>query len=418
MDDMEKYHGKTIMILGAGQLQVPIIQKAKSKGLKVVVVTPGKDEPGVEFADAIVPLDVKDEEGILEAARKYEIDGITTDQTDLPVRTAAYVADNLGLPSIGYEIGCLFTDKFLMCEKCSELGIPVPAYKLVRTNDEAVDFYNEIGGKMILKPVDSQSSHGVNLVETAEDVALYFDEAKMYSRNGQVLLEEYIEGEEYSIDSYVVDGKCHTLAIGQYHPFSVDNTFSSYETVYPANIDSTTEEILKKANEKVVSGFGLKHGRTHGEFIISGGGIPYLIEIAARGGGSFFSSDDIRYVTGFGTEDFLIDFALGIKWSAAISEEERYQCCCTLFFYLPEGRVCDVSGIEKVKEMDFVKRNNLYQITEGMQTPKVSDKGARYFLVVVADSYEQLEKRNEEIRRVMKIKTISADGRIRLPIWK
>lgn len=417
MDRTNKYHGKTIMILGAGQLQVPIIQKAKNKGLKVVVVTPGVDEPGAKFADVVVPLDVKDEKSILAAAIEYKIDGVTTDQTDLPVRTAAYVADHLGLPSIGYDTGCLFTDKFLMREKCSELGVPTPAYKLVWTKEEALDFYQEVGGKMILKPVDSQASHGVNLVESAADIEMYFEEAKRYSRNGKVLIEEYIEGEEYPIDSYVINGECNMLAIGQYHPFAVDNTFSSHETVYPAKIDVATEDILRKANEKVVTGFGLKYGRTHAEFILSGGGIPYLIEIAARGGGSFFSSDDIRYVTGFDTEDFLIDFALGLKWSAAFSKEDRFQCCCTLFFYLPEGKVCDVAGIDQVTKMDYVKRNNLYQIVSGMQTPKVSDKGARYFLVVVADSYDQLEKRNEGIRKVMQIKTVSSDGRIRLPIW-
>ena len=110
------------MILGAGQLQIPIIEKAKERGYTVIVVSPDADEPGVGCADYYVNADVRNYEKIIDAANYYKIDGITTDQTDIPVRTAAYVAEKMGLSGIGYEKGLLFTNKYMQRIKCKELG--------------------------------------------------------------------------------------------------------------------------------------------------------------------------------------------------------------------------------------------------------------------------------------------------------
>lgn len=413
-----KYSDKTIMILGAGQLQVPLLQKAKEKGLKTVVVSPGSNDPGFEYADVIVPIDVKDEEKILEAAIANKIDGIITDQTDLPVRTAAYVSGKMGLSGIPYEIGCLFTDKYLMREKCDELGIPTPRYKLVMNTEEAVEFYNSVGGTMIMKPIDSQASHGVSKITSAEQLADCFTEAASYSRNGKVLLEEWIEGTEYPVDSYTANGKCNLLAIGQYNPFSIEGTFASYETDYPANIDEKTRELIETTNKRIVEGFGLPQGRTHGEYIVSNNKC-YLVEIGARGGGSFFSSDDVRYVSGFCTEDYLIDLCLGVYDGGFPLSDERHQCCCTLFFYLPElGEVKDVTGLDKVMNLDYVRRNNLDQIFVGKKTVPVIDKGARFFLVVTAESFEERAERVAYIQKTLQIQTQLENGKIEYPIWK
>lgn len=416
MDNVGKYHGKTIMILGAGQLQVPIIQKAKSKGLKVVVVTPGKDEPGVKFADAIVPLDVKDEEGILEAAREYEIDGITTDQTDLPVRTAAYVADNLGLPSIGYELSKLFTDKALMRQKSSEIGVYCPKFRLVRSLDEAEHFYDRVGGIMVLKPIDSQASHGVARISCRDDIALYFEDAAKYSRNGQVIIEEWIHGSEFSVDSYVKNDTVEILAIGEYHPFDIEGAFSSRETIFPAEQPESVIRAITATNKRIINGFGLHDGRTHAEYIVDGNRC-YLVEIAARGGGAYFSSHNVRYVSGFCTEQYLIDQALGLSQEPEWEQRECF-CCCTLFFYLPEqGIVVSLDGVKEILNCEFVKINNLYQIDLGMRTKPIVDKGTRYFMVVQADSYDRLHERIRFIRSSLRIKTRLDDGSEKTPIW-
>ncbi len=408
---------KTIMILGAGQLQVPIIQRARERGLNVVVVSPSLNQPGIQYADAVVQLDVKDEEGILEAAKRYQIDGITTDQTDLPVRTAAYVAGKMGLPGISYEMGRLFTDKYLQREKCREIGIETVAYHLAESVDDAVAFAKKIGFPLIIKPIDSQASHGVSKVTSEDELRSCWGDAVRFSRNGGVLIEQYIEGIEFSIDSYVIDGKCYVLSMGQYHPFAIKDVFSSYKTIFPANQPQEILNLLKETNKNIVEGFGIDKGRTHAEYIISNNKC-YLVEIGARGGGAFFSSDNVRFVTGISSEDFLIDTAFGSREHPAVNECDKCFCCCTLFFYLPaDGEVVEINGIEQVLNLDFVARNNLDQIQIGIKTNPLEDKAARYFLVIKADSYEQLDERVKYMREMLKIKTKVADGRCLLPIW-
>ena len=120
---MKKTMKKTILILGANTLQMPLIEKANSMGMNTLVVSPFCDEPGHSISTFSEYFDIADQVEILKIARKYGVCGIITDQTDIPVRTVAYVAEKLGLPGIGYETAKLFTDKFLMREKCKDLGI-------------------------------------------------------------------------------------------------------------------------------------------------------------------------------------------------------------------------------------------------------------------------------------------------------
>ena len=413
-----KANRKTIMILGAGQLQVPILQKAQERNYRIIVVSPSTDQPGCMYADAIVPYDVKDEERILKAAIEYKIDGITTDQTDLPVRTAAYVSDKMGLPGIGYDMGCLFTDKYKQRLKCRELGLYTPKFSMVHSVDEVKDFFDGCEHAIIMKPTDSQASHGVTKITSRDQLREAFDEAVGYGRTGDVLVEEFIDGLEFPVDSYVEDGKCKLLAIGQYHPFNLEGVFSSYNSLYPAKVKEDILYLLETTNKQLVEGFGLKNGRTHAEYIVNNGKAA-LVEIGARGGGSFFSSNNIRYVSGFCSEDYLLDLALGIKRDSWFLSDERHNVSCTLFFYLPgNGRVESTEGIDEVLGLDYIRRNNLDQIHYGQKTHPVIDKGARYFMIVVAESYEQLDQRINHIRATLKIRTKLKTGEELLPIWE
>lgn len=411
-----EYYGKKLLILGAGQLQVPLISYAKGLGLRLVIVSPDLKEPGVGYADEVIQLDVRDEAGILAAAQRIGIDGVVTDQTDLAVRTVAYVAEKLGLPGIGYELSKLFTDKALMRQKTSEIGVSGPQYRLVSSLKEAEDFYDWVGGVMILKPIDSQASHGVARISCREDIDRYYGDAAKFSRSHQVIMEELVRGTEFSVDSYVKDDTVKVLAIGEYHPFDIDGAFSSRETIFPADQPGDIIRLITSTNERIINGFGLHDGRTHAEYIVDGDRCC-LVEIAARGGGAYFSSHNVRYVSGFCTEKYLIDQALGMPREPEWGQRECF-CCCTLFFYLPEqGTVVSLDGMKEILNCKFVKINNLYQIGLGMRTKPIVDKGTRYFMVVQADSYYQLHERVRFIRSTLKIKTRLDDGSERTPIW-
>ncbi len=407
---------KKLMIVGAGVYQVPIIEKAKKRGLYTIAISPYGDYPGLAAADKTYDLDVRDEEGILKAAIQEKIDGIITDQTDMAMRSVAYVAEKLGLPGIGYECAKLFTDKYAMRMKSEELGLPSIKCATVESYEEAEEFFSSLQSSVILKPVDNQGSRGVCRADDTAQLRDAFSEAQKYSASGHVIIEQFIEGDEYEVDSIVIDGHEHTLMYGDIVLFDLPDVFSSSTRMYPSCRDPEVVNRLLKLNRDTIEGFGLKCGLTHSEYIADANGQPYLIEAAARGGGAFVSSDITLLQTGLDTSEYLIDMALGEPVNAdAIGSNLCH--CGTLSFYLPEGTVVKADGIEEALALNFVSASLIGEITVGMKTEAFSDKTSRFISVLRADSREELEENYRTFRKTLDIEVETDDG-IKGPIWK
>ena len=124
------------MVLGAGRGQLPIINICKEHGCEVLVVSPKGNYPGFDYADGCHLHNVKDKEAVLDVARRERIDAVLTDQLDAGVLTAAYIAERLGLPGIGYETALRFTNKYIMRKSAEMLGFNVPKFFSVSTIDQ------------------------------------------------------------------------------------------------------------------------------------------------------------------------------------------------------------------------------------------------------------------------------------------
>ena len=408
---------KKIMILGAGQYQMPIITRAKEFGLYTVVISPKGDYPGFAIADKSYYLDVKDMENVLAVAEKEGISGVTTDQTDIAVRTEAYVSEKLGLPGISYDCACIFTDKSLMRSKCEELGIPSIRYKASGDIKEVKEFFDSIGRSAILKPVDNQGSRGVYKIGTREEIDSLFDSAVSYSKSGKVIIEEFIDGPEYEVDSLVFDYKDQTMLYGDVIPFDIPGVFAAKIRMYPSASDEETVDRLLRYNSDIVRGFGLKQGITHSEFILDkSSGQPYLLEAAARGGGGFISSHIVKLRTGIDTATYLIKLALGEIDEAPVVKGLP-NVCCYVSFFLPEGIVTSVEGIEEVKALPYLYAHSLDDITIGKKTAPFSDKTHRYVNVMKADTREELYRRIDHFKKTLKIVVQTEDGP-QGPVWE
>ena len=148
------------MILGCGVYQIPLIEHACGN-YEVVLIAPAIPENIRNNVYKCYYLDLRNQEEILEIAQQEKIDGIITDQTDIPVRSVAYVAEKMNLPGNLYETACLFTDKGLMREKLKNLNLRYIPYCIVSNCDDAVCAANKICYPVIIKPVDNQGSRGV-----------------------------------------------------------------------------------------------------------------------------------------------------------------------------------------------------------------------------------------------------------------
>ena len=354
---------KTVMILGANVLQMPLIERANERGFNTVVVSPATSEPGHKIATFSEKCDVVDEAGVLNLARKYHIDGIITDQTDLPVRTISYVANELGLPGNDYSVACTFTDKFLMREMCKKLGFKTLQYKLCQSLDEVIDFFESVGKDIILKPVDNQGSKGVYKISSKEDIFARYGESIQYSRSNRVLAEEFVIGREFLVEGICFNYEYKNLCCGDTLYFDIPDVFAARRREFPSIASAELVQKVLEMNAKIATGFGLKQGITHGEYIIDGNDV-ILPEIAARGGGVFISSDLISLQTGFCTEDYLLDIALG-QATGFPAIKKQNQCCCYISFFLPEGTISGIEGIEEIKALPYTYHNNLNSLSVG-----------------------------------------------------
>lgn len=405
-----------ILVLGAGALQVPLINKVLERGYNPIVVSLHNEEPGMTMVHDRIVADFCDKELMLRYAKRYNIAGIVTDQTDLPVRTVAYVSEQMGLPGIGYETACLFTDKFKMREKCRELGIDTLEYKLIDSIEDAKDFYSYIGKPIIIKPINNQGSKGVYKVTSIKELEDKFNEATKYSRGEHLLLEEFVAGEdELVIEGITLDGRCENLICGDTYYFDIPDVFSARQRIFPSMKNPQIVNMALDINKKIVEGFGLKRGLTHGEYIVSDGKV-YLIEIAARGGGVFISSDIIPLMTGFDTTSFLLDISTG--WDVpkpVIHRPEKV--VCYIAFFLPEGVVRSVKGVEEVTSLSYVHHNNLSSLAEGMKTKKNTDKTSRFFVVLEALNMAEMSERVRTIKEMLQVSVVSDSGKVGNIIW-
>ncbi len=398
-----------ILVLGAGALQVPLINKVKGKGYNPVVVSLHADEPGMQIVNDTIIADFCDEELMLKFAKQYDVAGLVTDQTDLPVRTIAYVTEKMGLPSIGYDVACTFTDKFRMREKCKSLGIKTLEYKLVNSLEEARAFVKKIDKEVILKPINNQGSKGVYKVSSMEELDSKFAEVTKYARGEGILIEEFVAGEELVIEGMALDGVYENLICGDTYYFDIPDAFSAKQRIFPTR---KGKEIVNQAldiNKRIMKGFGLPRGLTHGEYIISDGTV-YLLEIAARGGGVYISSDIIPLMTGFDTTSFIIDIATKSEVDWPIFQDQS-KVVCYVAFFLPEGVVSEALGMEQVRSLPFVYHNNLSSIVKGRKIGRSIDKTSRFFMVVEASSYQEMDDRIDMIKGMLDVQVDNGRGR-------
>lgn len=406
---------KKILILGAGNHQLHIIEQAKKMGLYTIVISPDGNYPGLELADKVYYEDASDGEKVLAAAMTEGVDGITTDQGEIFVRALAYATDKMGLPGIGYETALLFTDKNAEKEKCGKLGLPTIRHELANTEAEAEAFFDKLGGSAIIKPTDSSGSRGVTRIDSIGELRRSFETTRSFSRDGNVIIEEFIKGRELEVDSIVVDGRCEYLMHADLTEFNIPNVFACTTILFPSTAEDEVIDRLIDINKRTIEGLGLKNGLAHAEYIMDDmTGEIYLMEAAARGGGLYLSSHITELQTGLNTAEFLINYALG-KTTGMPSFQRELCHCGYVAFYLPVGEVVSMDGLSDALSMPFVTKS-LIHAYKGMKTTEYTDKRLRNVIFLKAQTREELLENIEKLRNCIRIKVMTEQG-LRGPIW-
>ncbi len=411
---------KKVMILGAGKNQLPIINICNKRGYYTIVVSVEGDYPGFALANKSYYFDTKDKNAILRAAKEEKIDAILTDQTDVAVPTVAYVAEQMGLRGIGYETALKFTNKYLMRKSCKDAGIVMPEFYNVYTLEDALDCANKIKYPVIIKPVDSSGSRGVRKINNGTQLIEYFSEAKKYSETGNVIIEKFIDGIPYIVNGFAMNNEFQALDIGIKNYFDIPDTripsmcmFSSVRLV-----SGIQEEKVIEMNQSIVKALGLPFGITHADYLYCPkDGVVYLVEIAARGGGDFISSNLTPLACGFNTNEALIDYVVNGKETFPKINELKSNVSGYISFALPNGIIRNIMGVEECKRIPGVYDIILKDLYEGKEVYQITDNTGKYGLVLFcSSSRDECKEIIKSIKKMLKIEVETEKG-VQNIIW-
>jgi biotin carboxylase len=381
-------HGMKILIVGGGEWQVPLVRKAREMGFYIINTNLYPESPSFAYADEFYVVDVLDKEKNLEIARRCAIDGVVTDQSDIAVPTVAYVAEVLGLPGIGIDKADLFTNKFLMREHCRQFGFPTPEYSLCKSPEEVNQFAAKTGFPFVIKPQSNQSSRGVYKVSNPSELATRLPQTRKFSRNGTILVEEYVQGVEFTVEGVMVDGAHHSLAIS-YKEYFTENEFVASRLWYVPGHEECRYAELMSAHDRMIETMGLSFGVTHAEYKCKGGK-EMLIEVAARGGGTRISSHIVPAVSGVDVYDILLRSAVGLPLMTAMATTarlERNKAAVLSFFRLSPGTVAKVRNADVVRTWQQVVELYL-PIENGGVVESLSDDRSRPGHVIIVGKDE------------------------------
>jgi biotin carboxylase len=299
---------KKIMILGGGKIQTPIIEKINQLNYQSIVVDFDSNAPGMQIASTSLLISTNDTEAILLKAKELEIDGILT-TSDFPVNVVAKVSLELGLQGMSTKVAEICTDKFKQRSFFKDNGINHPFFRLLKNCEEVSDL---IDYPYIIKPLNSSASRGVIKVNSYIELQEEFSNTMKFSgENKIILIEKFIDGREFSVETLTQNFKTTIVAItekitrGEKHGAFVEDTH-----IIPARLREEEKNLIHKEVIQLIEKLQLNNCPTHTEVKLNNSGV-FVIEIACRLGGDYITSDLVKLATGIDMMDNLIKISLG-----------------------------------------------------------------------------------------------------------
>ncbi len=301
---------RKIAILGASDFQSPMILKAKEMGLETHVFAWERGDIGEKIADHFHPISTADKEDILAICLKEQINGITTCESDFAVVAQNYIAEKMSLPSNPTSSTLCCTNKYAMRETLRKANIPVPAFFKVSLEAELPKELLHLSFPLIVKPTDRSGSRAVSMINNIDELKTAIQEACSISFSHESIVEEVLEGPEYSCESISFNGEHHTLALTKKFTTGAPR-FIETGHIQPSDISEKHQPKVIAQVHQALSALGIRNSASHAEFRLQPDGSIRIIEIGARMGGDCIGSDLTMLSTGIDFLKATIQVALG-----------------------------------------------------------------------------------------------------------
>ena len=271
---------KKLLILGAGNAQIDLIEYAKGIGLEVYVCSYTNTDKGISLADAFAQINIVDTEKIESYVKENKIDYIYSVGSDIAVPTFCRVAERLDMfHFVSGKTADICCNKHIMRETLGTVNPFNVPFIVCKTLDEAenADFY-----PLMIKPVDSQGQRGIYKAENFEELSRHFDSAMSHSRCGKVILEKHISGSEVSVNAYVKDGKIIFFMLSDRESFGNLPGGIIKAHHLPSRFEGTqTHEKINELVSDTINKLEIKNGPVYFQIKVSEEH-PYLIEVTPR----------------------------------------------------------------------------------------------------------------------------------------
>lgn len=368
---------KSILLLGGSRQQVVAIKTAKRLGYRTVLCDYLPDNPGQYFADVFYHESTTDRAKMLEIARREAVSGVLAYSSDPAAPTAAYVAEKLGLPTNPLASVEILSEKHLFRKHLRECGLPCPKAVPVSANATPLDLVHlssTMSRPVVLKPTDSSGSKGISVLPNPDVPSLEsaLDHARQFSRNGTLMLEEFISASFPRVvggDVFIVDGKVEFWGImsclrdkelGGLVPIGERN---------PSGLSAAQLKRCKDVIQMLVDSLGLQFGELNVEIIIGKDGVPYFLELGARAGGNMIPVQ-LSDISGIDLVEANVRFAMGDTSMSVAFEGNDKPVCSFVLHASRDGRFCGVRYDESIepyvyREVMYVEQGDAVSVFDG-----------------------------------------------------
>lgn len=391
------------LVLCGGIPQIALMEYLKSKGITVILADMNEKVAGRKYADIFYPVSVLDKEAVKEVAIKENVDFLITVCADQVLEVVAIISEELGLPcyidaTTATNVSKKSYMKKIFCEN------DVPTSKHVILGELDFDKIKDLSFPIIVKPVDSYSSRGVKKVLNNAELETAFYEAKNISREGNVVVEEFVEGEEVTVDVYVENGIAKVLTTSISDKVKGEG-FVIHRTRNPANISKEIYEKIEDTAQRIATGFNLKDSPMLIQLITDGKRISVIEFCARTGGGIKFRL--IKRVSGFDVVKAVADLTLGEKPHYE-DNGESHPFIINEFLYAKEGVIDHLEGFEELLEEGVI--DEYYQLkASGTKVGSMKCSGDRIACFTIQTNDIKTLKEKHGIAN-MRIKAISVTG--------
>jgi len=397
---------RSIIIVGAGIMQIPAIKTAKEMGLNVIATDRNPSAEGFKYADVPVIMDTKDVKGhvkfAIENKEKYNIVGAFAG-ADVAV-TVAGITNALNLPGIPMDIAIRSNNKSLMKKKWLEDGVPTPRSKEVNSIEEAIQAVDELNGfPLMVKAVDSAASRGSRKVENVKELNDAISAAKKFSSTKTAIVEEFVKGEEQSVETIIYNGIHYHCGMVDRH-FGFDPYPIEIGHTNPSRLPSYVQEEIYDVVDKAANSLGINFGPAKADTILTNEG-PKILEMAARLSGGFHSQYTTPLATGMNPIRAVLNLAIGNPIPIEdVTQKWNKVSVCKAIFPKP-GQIVHINGIEKAKQIKGIEQIFLL-VKEGDIIPEYKNCTHRIcYIISVGDTYEEADKRFEDASKTILIET-------------